>query len=546
MPSSNSRSASPPPPLSLSPRYATFRGGNSDFWQYAVANKQDWQGVKLGCSHGDLKPWAGRGFIPDGAKPYIPDYSSYEANMFGVTVSRLEHGFGTYESINRSDLAISGPNFEMYHGQWDRGEKHGYGVQYDDMGVYTGQFERGLRAKKGRIDGADGATYEGELGCHTQHVDTLLRRNPFAVGEPHGKGKLSFADGSIYDGAFLNGRITGRGQYTNAMGEVFEGDFLDGVLHGKGCFTSVMKEVHKGEFVDGFLHGHGTFDNGRGDVFTGTFQRGNKSGRGHQKYRTREEYEGYFLCGTRTGHGVTHFGNARDVNDPTTGKVELAADHVHSGQWHAGKPASRGMVTFTSHGNSYFMSPKLISLFPWLSQLDAMEEKVKARIHKHRTKQYKLHTYLRQHIAKKKLKLFRQQRHHAKRAMLDDADHRAYGEHGHGGLPESDIRARVKVRQLRIEGVLEKNKVTMADARDVVEHNGFQRAANAVQDLAEKQGKDSRQTSLARAIQSDYEELYERKRLIDMEKIKRRAEQMWKEDQDVTREAERGAAEGGM
>ena len=35
-----------------------------------------------------LPPWSGRGDVPDGSKPYLPDYSPYVVNMASVRVRR--------------------------------------------------------------------------------------------------------------------------------------------------------------------------------------------------------------------------------------------------------------------------------------------------------------------------------------------------------------------------------------------------------------------------------------------------------------------------
>lgn len=59
----------------------------------------------------------------------------------------------------------------------------------------------------------------------------------------HGKGTLSWqADGpmagAIYRGAFQNGVIEGKGQTSFADGSKYEGTYVDGQRHGRGTFTS--------------------------------------------------------------------------------------------------------------------------------------------------------------------------------------------------------------------------------------------------------------------------------------------------------------------
>ena len=49
----------------------------------------------------------------------------------------------------------------------------------------------------------------------------------------HGKGKLSFADGGLYEGEFKQGKVCGKGKYTSREGNISEGNFVDGMLEGK-------------------------------------------------------------------------------------------------------------------------------------------------------------------------------------------------------------------------------------------------------------------------------------------------------------------------
>ena len=41
----------------------------------------------------------------------------------------------------------------------------------------------------------------------------------------HGKGKLIFSNGDIYDGFFLDNKMHGKGKFLYANGDVYIGDF---------------------------------------------------------------------------------------------------------------------------------------------------------------------------------------------------------------------------------------------------------------------------------------------------------------------------------
>jgi hypothetical protein len=51
--------------------------------------------------------------------------------------------------------------------------------------------------------------------------------------------KVTFADGSVYEGELRDGRVCGEGKYVSAMGEVIEGAFKNGQLNGKGRWVGV-------------------------------------------------------------------------------------------------------------------------------------------------------------------------------------------------------------------------------------------------------------------------------------------------------------------
>lgn len=49
----------------------------------------------------------------------------------------------------------------------------------------------------------------------------------------HGKGKLTLANGDVYEGNYENSKKSGIGKYTYANGDVYEGYFQNGVRYGK-------------------------------------------------------------------------------------------------------------------------------------------------------------------------------------------------------------------------------------------------------------------------------------------------------------------------
>ena len=73
--------------------------------------------------------------------------------------------------------------------------------------------------------------------------------------QPHGKGKFTFASGSVYEGGWVDGKRHGKGTYTLADGEVYESDWVDGKKHGKVTCTLADGGVYESDWVDGMNHG---------------------------------------------------------------------------------------------------------------------------------------------------------------------------------------------------------------------------------------------------------------------------------------------------
>ena len=86
--------------------------------------------------------------------------------------------------------------------------------------------------------GPIGAVYEGELSIR---------------GKADGRGKLSFANGDVYEGEFKAGRMEGYGKMLYADGDSYEGDWKSDEHHGKGKYTFPPPSIayYEGELNQG-------------------------------------------------------------------------------------------------------------------------------------------------------------------------------------------------------------------------------------------------------------------------------------------------------
>ena len=101
----------------------------------------------------------------------------------------------------------------------------------------------------------------------------------FVDDRPHGHGKMTFRDGSVYEGESANGKPNGWGKMTLKDGPEYDCTFC--TADGK---TSSMKitggRVYQGEFENGMPHGRVTITFKSGQVYQGNFVTGMPDGRG--------------------------------------------------------------------------------------------------------------------------------------------------------------------------------------------------------------------------------------------------------------------------
>lgn len=160
-----------------------------------------------------------------------PDNSLY----FGSVRNGLRDGDGTRTYAN-SPL--------VYVGQYSGNKKNGFGRLINartNQVVYEGEWRNDMKEGNGHLLYEHG-TYNG-----------MFKSDFF-----HGRGKLSWRNGDVFDGDFHRGERTGRGIMKFGNGDSYEGEFLNGLSHGTGTYVWRNGEVYVGDFRDGQLMGQGT------------------------------------------------------------------------------------------------------------------------------------------------------------------------------------------------------------------------------------------------------------------------------------------------
>ena len=105
---------------------------------------------------------------------------------------------------------------------------------------------------------ADGSTYEGG----------------YLNFKKHGKGAISFSNGETYHGHWVEGLKEGFGVYTWGDGSQYIGNWLLDRMSGAGVHVASNGSKYSGSWNDNLMHGSGTYDYDNGSLFKGEWCQG--------------------------------------------------------------------------------------------------------------------------------------------------------------------------------------------------------------------------------------------------------------------------------
>ena len=517
-----------------------------------LIQKDDWASIKLAQHSKDppLPPWAGRGDIPNGSKSFLADYTQLQVNISGAIIKRVPHGVGSWRSLDRKSSKYADEEFSFYYGEWYNGLKHGHGVEINDSCIYSGNFRNGFRLGQGRIDYANGMTVISEFHSLLQHPDreSGAFHNPYLNGEANGYAEILYSDGGLYKGVVVNDSVNGVGEYESAFGEVYKGNFKDGTLHGdNGFHKNYVGEKYFGRWSRGEMNGRGSYTNERGDSYIGFWSGFLRHGRGKSYFKGLCDYRGYFTNGTNNGKGELDFTkrkkaknkNKQNVNSNNNGENQNNTDEPNIFQKKIPEFKSRYQGYFIANNimsggivmDTVFETPKSLAkrdkraLFPITSSFQKIE-KIHKEYRRKIEKYADMEQYIRKEVDHKKLKIFKQQKHFTKKAIHED-EFRAY--------KNGRVSVREKVRRERFEK-LDPSSVNSIKAISSTWKNVNLKPANHLKETfnqikieKQKGEKKKQKTVIPRLAFSDFEEAYEKQRLIKYDLIWNRAESVFME-----------------
>jgi hypothetical protein len=76
---------------------------------------------------------------------------------------------------------------------------------------------------------------------------------------PNGYGKMTYANGDVYEGQWKNGLKQGSGVMDFSNGDKYEGQWKNGKMHGKGVMKFSYGQKYEGEWKEGLMDGLGEF-----------------------------------------------------------------------------------------------------------------------------------------------------------------------------------------------------------------------------------------------------------------------------------------------
>lgn len=94
-----------------------------------------------------------------------------------------------------------------------------------------------------------------------------------------------------------NQQFNGKGRMTHANGDIYQGEWVDGKANGMGVFVDTNGSMYEGMWQDDQQHGYGTESWNYNKIkFTGEFIEGKKTGKGRFEFEGGY-YEGDFVDG---------------------------------------------------------------------------------------------------------------------------------------------------------------------------------------------------------------------------------------------------------
>jgi hypothetical protein len=445
-------------------------------------------------------------------------------------------------------------------------------VDLADGTTITGPFSAKLVRKTPECKAFINPYKEGELNGQVEvyYGDGAYFKGTMENGRINGQGDYQSAMNEVQSGTFLDGVLHGpKGFIENQIGEVFMGNFFHGELHGRGTYQHPRGDSYEGYWMHNMRHGRGVSYYVRSGCYRGFYVNNLKHGKGSLEFGfSKNRYLGKSAQDKKTSaadatksdkdgskspekgksgakepaseHGTTGNGAKdktkegekdkakADDSDPALEKELSEFNNMFQGFFFGNGISNRGSVMSTR-----LQMPNIISRHDHRATAGIMkvlkreDRQQKAAVHAvERFNDIECH--IRDEIQKKKIKIYNQQKHFAKKTMYS-ADLGELGQ-GAGRMFESKVHLRTE----RLHGITEENhkfKKAVIPRLRVPNNNTNEVLRKAFGRIRPERGEVERDEmvdeKLLKLILSDFEEVQERQRFLKYDRIWARAEEAY-------------------
>lgn len=253
-----------------------------------------------------------------------------------ITFKRVSYSDGDYiGQVNDDNLpngigAINYKNGNRYVGNFLNGKRNGYGLfYYKDGSIVSGTFKNNLAHGQCRVYVSNKPKfvyYEDNKIIKTFYFDKdvisstkkddvktnkvintsketvatkEVNKNTTSINDTKKEeikikiNRITFKDGTIYEGPLKNNKANGVGIFRYPNGEKYIGNIIDNIIDGFGTYHYKDGSTYKGYFKNNLRNGNGTFET-KNFVYIGDFVDDKASGKGEITYNNKERYVGEF------------------------------------------------------------------------------------------------------------------------------------------------------------------------------------------------------------------------------------------------------------
>jgi hypothetical protein len=432
------------------------------------------------------------------------------------------------------------PECKAFVNPYKEGEFNGQvEVYYGDGAYYKGHMENG------RINGP---------GDYQSAMNEVMSGS-FLDGVLHGpRGFTENQIGETYLGNFRHGELHGRGTYQNKRGDYYEGYWDHNMRHGRGVSYFMRSGCYRGFYVNNMKHGKSSLEFGysKNRVLgkTGAKKKENIAGDNNGDAKSESSASHAKKAGAaakesssasdsspdKTGVSKSKDSAAKgtktsataDAEDPAATHELSEFNNIFQGYFFGNGLSNRGCVMSTR-----LQMPNIISRYDarataGIAKVLKREDRLTKTAQQQVEKFNDIECHIRDEMQKKKIKIYSQQKHFAKKTMYS-AD---LGEMGQGAGRMFD--SKLNLRKERLGNLREENhhfkKAVVPRLRvpNNAQNELLRKAFGRIRpERGEVEEEDQVDEKLLKILLSDFEEVQERQRFLKYDRIWARAEEAY-------------------